>query len=332
MEWPTISVIVAAYNESKVIEDKITNFLASDYPGESEIIVVSDASNDGTDEVMRKLVSPRVRLLVQERRQGKGAALNRAIPEARGEILVFTDATSTFAAQTLTELIRPFEDARVGLVNGRFYYRGAQLANWYHRYERFLKALEVRHGLIGTAHGAIYAMRRKLWRQHDPRLVNDFLHPVLVSLQGYYATAAREAICYEEFTMDAQFKRQVRMVALAALVYFVMLPQLLRTRHWRSLWVLTSHKFLRWMTGVWLAALAVTSLLLGPNGCVYRLALGMEGLFAGMALLGLLASALGLDERLGFVYRFVTLNWAATRGLWLYARGRVPSVWEPSGI
>lgn len=330
--WPFVSVVVAAYNEERVIADKIRNFLASDYAGESEIVIVSDASSDGTNEVVQSLASDRVRLIVQERRQGKGAALNRALPEARGEILVFTDATSMFARQTLTELVRPFADASVGLVNGRIHYKDAEMANLYHRYERFLKDLEIRHGLIATAHGAIYAIRKSLCQPHDPRLVNDFLDPITVSLRGYRATAAPSALCYEEFSMDAQFRRQVRMVALAALVYFTMVPRLVRAGQWRSLFVLTSHKLLRWLTGVWLLVIVGASLWLAPAGALYRGAFAGEALFGGLALFGCFAGQLGLGERVSFVYRFLILNVAAAWGLWLCLRGRIPSIWQPNGI
>jgi poly-beta-1,6-N-acetyl-D-glucosamine synthase len=330
--WPSISVIVAAYNEDGVIADKINNFLECAYPGQREIIVVSDASKDHTDDIVRSLQSSQVRLLIQPRRLGKGAALNRGVLEAQGDILVFSDASSMFVQETLTQLIAPFRDPSVGLVNGRIHYSQAQIANLYHRYERFLRALEVRQGLIATAHGAIYALRRRLWHPHDTSLVNDFLHPILTNLQGYRVSVAPQAHCYEKFTMDTQFSRQVRMVALAALVYFRVVPQLLRERRWRCLLVLTSHKFLRWLTALWLLLLAGTSPWLAASGGVYRLVLVGEVGLAALAAIGFVASKLKRDERLSFVYRFLALNVAAILGLWLCTRRRVPTVWKPNAM
>jgi hypothetical protein len=195
-----------------------------------------------------------------------------------------------------------------------------------------LKAGEIRHGVLATAHGAVYAMRKSLWRLHDPQLVNDFLHPILVRLQGYSCTVAPGALCYEEFRMEAQFRRQVRMVALAALVYFWMLPGLIRHREWRCVLVLTSHKLLRWLTCVWLTLLGGTSAVLSSAGVIFRLALAVEGLLAAFMAIGSIASFLNAGERFTVFYRFISFNFAALVGLWMWFRGRQPSIWEPDGM
>lgn len=330
--WPRISVIVAAHNEGRAITDKIRNFLQSTYPGESELLIVSDGSTDATVDLVRAAVCQRVRLIVQQCRQGKGAALSLAVPQARGDILVFTDATSIFAPQTLTELVRPFADPRVGLVNGHLRYRQGELANLYHRYERMLKLLEVRGGLIATAHGAVYALRKELWRPRDPRMANDFLDPIAVTLQGAKAALAPRALCFEEFSPRTQFKRQIRMVALAALVYFTVMPELLRARLWRSVVVLTSHKLFRWLTALWLLLLGASTLALAIAGGMYRAALAGELVVVALAALGPIAGRLGWSDRATVFYRFLTLNLAALLGLWLWLRGRVPVTWEPSGL
>jgi cellulose synthase/poly-beta-1,6-N-acetylglucosamine synthase-like glycosyltransferase len=330
--WPRVSVIVAAHDEAHAIAGKIRNFLENNYPGESELLIVSDGSTDATAPIVRAMACERVRLFIQERRQGKGAALNLAVPQARGDILVFSDATSIFAPQTLAELVRPFADPRVGLVNGCIRYRQAELANLYHRYEQMLKVLEVRGGLIATAHGAVYALRKELWRPRDPRMANDFLDPIDVNLQGATVALAPHALCFEEFSARTQFRRQMRMVALAALVYFTVLPELLRARLWRSIVVLTSHKLFRWLTAVWLLLLAVSTPALAAAGGIYRAALAGELAVVALAVLGPIASRLGWNERATIFYRFLSLNVAALIGLWLWLRGRVPVTWEASGL
>src|ERR1700737_884145 len=217
--WPRVSGIVAAHDEGNTIARTIRKFVESTYSGGSELLIVSDGSTDATASIVGALANERVRLLIQTR-QGKGAALNLAVPQARGEILVFTDATSMFAPQTVTELVRPFADPRVGLVNGRIRYRQAEIANLYHRYEQMLKLLEVRGGLIATAHGAIYALRRQLWCPRDPRLVNDFFDPIFVNLKGASVALAPRALCFEEFAAKTQFKRQGRRGGLQRLFFF----------------------------------------------------------------------------------------------------------------
>jgi cellulose synthase/poly-beta-1,6-N-acetylglucosamine synthase-like glycosyltransferase len=327
--WPFVSMVLAAYNEEKVIVEKIRNFLECGYPGPMEMVIVSDCSTDRTAELVRSYDDPRVHLIAQQRRAGKGAAVNQAIAAARGEILIFSDANSLFDPDTLIELVRPFADQRVGLVTGCTRYTKGTIGSLYQRYEQALKSLESRGGVVATADGAIYAMRRTLWRQYDPKLTNDFLHPILVSLEGADAIVAPRAVCDEEFSIDNEFARQVRMVSLASLVYLVMLPKLLLAGRWRSILVLTSHKLLRWLTVPLLALLAAASLWLAHGGGIYLLAALAEGAFALAVVAGALGRKLGTSERLTIPFQFVALNCAGALGLWRCLAGSVPVVWQP---
>jgi cellulose synthase/poly-beta-1,6-N-acetylglucosamine synthase-like glycosyltransferase len=180
--WPSVSVLVSVYNEEKVIAAKVANFLACHYDGPSEILIVSDGSTDHTTDVIRPLASDRVKLLVKDRREGKGVAMNFAVAHTRGTILVFTDANAFFGPDALSELVGPFRDPKIGLVTGWTVYTGGPTGSMYERYERSLKQLESRSGVVAGADGAIYAMRKSLWREHPPELINDFLHPMVVAL------------------------------------------------------------------------------------------------------------------------------------------------------
>ncbi len=331
--FPSVSIIVAAYNEAGVIEAKIRRFLADNYPGISEMLIVSDGSTDGTVEIASRFTGDRVRLLAESIHRGKGTALARAVPRARGEILVFTDATSVFAPQALTELVRPFADQRVGLVTGKVRVEGSAIAGLYRRYEEAIEHFEELGGVISTAHGCVYAMRRSLWCQHDPRLTNDFFHPILVNLRGFDVAVSRDAVCTEDYSPDPkiQFRRQSRMVALASFVYFKYLPVLVCARKWRSLFILTSHKLMRWLTVPCLALLAIATVCLAGDGMIYRAALGGEVFFISMVIAGALVEHFGARSRLNrltFVTEFVTLNWAGTLGLWEFFRGQLPITWE----
>ena len=122
---PALTLIISVYNEENVIEEKLKNSLALDYPEKKfEILVVSDASTDKTDEKVKKIAdtNPEVRLLRQETRQGKTAALNMAVPQAQGEIIVFSDANSMYDTQALINLARHFMDPAIGFVTGRTKY------------------------------------------------------------------------------------------------------------------------------------------------------------------------------------------------------------------
>lgn len=327
---PFVSVVVAAYNEEDVIEAKIRRFLADTYPGMSEMLIVSDGSTDRTVEIAARFIGDRVRLFAESTNRGKGAALALAVPRTRGEILVFTDATSVFAPQTLIELVRPFADCGVGLVTGRVQVEGCSIAGLYRRYEDVIEHFEQRGGVISTAHGCVYALRRSLWCQHDPRLTNDFFHPILVNLRGFDVVVVPEAVCTENYCPDSkiQFRRQVRMVALAAFVYFKYLPVLLCAAEWRSLFILTSHKLMRWLTVPYLALLGIALACLAGHGMIYTAAFVAELLFVAAAVAGALVKRFGLHSRLSFVLEFVILNWGGTLGLWEAGRGHLPTVWE----
>ncbi len=328
--FPFVSVVVAAYNEEDNIEAKIRNFLASNYPGKSELLIVSDGSSDRTVEIASRFISDRVRVFAESGHRGKGASLALAVPRARGEILAFTDATSIFAPHTLTELVRPFADKGVGLVTGRVRVEGCPIAGLYRSYEEAIERFEERGGVISTAHGCIYALRRALWCQHDPRLTNDFFHPILVNLRGFDAVVAPEAVCAEAYSPDAkiQYRRQVRMVALAAFVYFKYFPILLFSRKWRSLFILTSHKLMRWFTVPYLVLLGIALAYLAASGTFYAAAFVGGAVFLAIVLVGALFKRFGIRSRLSFVTEFVTLNWAGTLGLWVACRGNLPTIWE----
>lgn len=329
-EWPSVSILIAAYNEEHVIVDKVRNSIESDYPGSSEVIVVSDGSSDGTADSVRPLLSERVRLIELPARSGKGVAVNRAALEARGEILIFTDANTMFAADTLRELVRPFADPKIGLVTGCTRYPDGSLGSAYQRYEQMLKRLESRIGTVATADGAVYAMRRRLWREHDPVLINDFLHPMTVGSEGFDAVLAPAAVCFEEFDIGNEFRRQVRMVSQAARVYFTMLPVMLRRRAWRPAFVVTSHKFLRWLTALYLIVVLGATIALAPSGLFFQIVLAGEALFALLAVAGAAGWSVGGMGTLA--YRFLQLTWAQTVGLWHFLRGRSHVIWQPRGL
>jgi cellulose synthase/poly-beta-1,6-N-acetylglucosamine synthase-like glycosyltransferase len=330
-KWPLVSLLLAAHNEERVITEKIRNFLGCDYPGPREMVIVSDGSDDRTLELAASSGDPCVRVISQRERTGKGAAVNRAVAQANGEILVFTDANAFFEKQTLIELLRPFSDSSVGLVTGCTRYTEGTIGSLYQRYEQALKVLEALGGVVATADGAVYAMRRSLWREHDPGLINDFYHPMLVSLQGQAALIAPKAVCVEDFIADNEFRRQARMVSQASFVYLKLLPRLIRARRWRSVLVLSSHKLLRWLTIPLLLLMAGTSLWLARSGGLYRLAVAGELMFVLLVALGALAKRHGLNEKLTIAYQFVALNCAGALGLWRCLTGAVPVVWQPRG-
>jgi len=327
-QWPSMSLIVAAYNEERAIRARVRNFLEGRYPGWSELLIVSDGSTDATVAEATAIASDRVRMIDQKRRRGKAAALETAVPYARGDVLVFTDATSIFHPDALTHLAEKFADPDIGLVTGKVKAYGPGLVGMYHRFERFLESRESARGVLATAHGCIYAMRKSLWRSHDPALVDDFLDPIIVSLSDKRSVVAPDAICVEEFPARAQFARQIRMVALAAFTLRRLLPEMIRARRWRSIFVVISHKALRWLTVVWLWILAFATLHLADQGGIYRIALAAQAAFWMVTLAGAVRSRMGRRGPSTIFYDFVSLNVAGFLGVYRCLAGRAPVVWE----
>src|SRR5205085_7911481 len=186
---PSVTVIVAAHDEEDVIERRLENLLALDYPPERlEIVVASDASSDRTDELVEAVAArePRVRL-VRAPRGGKVAAQNLAVREADGEVLAFSDANATWAAPALRKLVRNLADPEVAYVCGQLRLEAADGTNRegaYWRYELLLREAESALGSVTGGNGSIYAVRREDYVEVDPRFGHDLALPYLMVQRG----------------------------------------------------------------------------------------------------------------------------------------------------
>lgn len=337
---PTVSVIVAAYNEADCIVAKLASTLARQrYPRDKlEVIVVSDGSSDGTDARVQRYPDDRVRLVRQEPRAGKSPALNRGVADARGELLVFTDANALFASDAIARLAAPFADPRVGLVSGQGLYGDGgdarAAAGGYVRYEAALKGGEAALGFVAYADGAIYALRRTLYRAITASEVNDLLHPIQVCLAGYRCRFDPGAVTVEPPSAGGgqEFRRHARIIAQGAHLLRRWLPALVRARRWRAIWILLSHRALRWLTAPCLTAVLIANVLLLGTASVYVVTLTAQAAFYALAAAGLVAERLG--RRLGPLavpYYFCTVSAAGVVGLARAARGGAEAMWAPAG-
>jgi len=337
---PSLSVIVAAYNEAACIRAKIDTTLAQDYAGGPiEVIVVSDGSSDITDTIVASHPDARVRLIRQEPRAGKSPALNRGAMAARGDVLVFTDANALFTPGALARLAVPFADPRVGLVSGQGLYSGGDgdarvVSGGYVRYEAALKRGESALGFLASADGAIYALRRPLYRDLAAAEVNDFLHPIQVALAGFESRFEADACTVEPPSHGGgqEFRRHARIVAQGMLLLRRWLPPLFAARRWRVVWMLLSHRALRWLSAPALTALFATSLWLAPRSPVYAIALAGQVVFYALALGGGLAERGGRGlGKLAIPYYFCLVSAAGVAGFARFLRGRTEAVWAPTG-
>jgi cellulose synthase/poly-beta-1,6-N-acetylglucosamine synthase-like glycosyltransferase len=316
---PTVCVIVAAYNEESVIERRLENLLALDYPAEKlEVVVTSDASTDGTHQIVERF-APRVRLLVNAR-GGKVAAQNRAVRETDAEIVAFSDANAVWKPDALRKLVRNFADPDVAYVFGHVTLQGAEGGNregLYWRYETWLRAQEsLLHSTTG-GFGPIYALRRSDYIEVDPRFGHDLALPYLLVQRGRRAVYEPDAVSSEKATPtnEAEFRRKVRMFEHCWLI--VLRGKMLRGQPLWYLVELISHRHLRYASGLLHIVLLGTSLALATHGWVYAVVL------AGQLLL-LLAAALGV----GVARYYVLVTWATVLALRNYLRRGVPATWE----
>jgi glycosyl transferase family 2 len=337
---PSLSVIVAAYNEAGCIRAKIDSALAQRYPARRlEVLVVSDGSTDGTDALVVAHPDARVRLVRQEPRAGKSSALNRGVLAARGEVLVFTDANALFAPDALPRLAALFADPRVGLVSGQGLYAGTggdarAVSGGYVRYEAWLKAGESALGFLASADGAIYALRRSLYRDLEAAEVNDLLHPIQAELAGFVSRFEPAAYTVEPPSHDGgqEFRRHARIVAQGMHLLRRWLPRLAAARRWRAVWMLLSHRVLRWLTAPALALAVVANVGALPRGPLYGALLAGQGAFYALVLAGWLGERTGRRlGRLALPYYFCLVSAAGVAGFLRFVRGRAEAVWAPTG-
>ena len=320
-ELPTVTVIVAAHDEESVIERRIANLLALDYPADRlEIVVTSDASTDATEELAER-AGARV---IRNPRGGKVAAQDRAVRETESEVLAFSDANATWAPDALRRLVRPFADAKVAYACGRLRIEQADGSNRegvYWRYELAVRGAESRLGSVTGGNGSIYAVRRSDYVDVDPRFGHDLSLPYLMVQHGRRAVYESSAVASEKPTPsnETEYRRKVRMFEHCWLI--VLRGKMLRRQPLGYLVELVSHRHLRYASGLLHIVLLATSLALVGHGWVYVVVL------AGQMLL-LAAAAVGV----GIARYYVLVSLATLVALWNYLRRGVPATWAaPEG-
>jgi cellulose synthase/poly-beta-1,6-N-acetylglucosamine synthase-like glycosyltransferase len=219
---PSVSLLIPAYNEGDVIERKIRNSLALDYPaGRLEIVVASDGSKDDTAEAAQRLEDgTRVRVLAYPQNRGKIPTLNASVPELRGEIVVFSDAAAMLFPDSVRKLVENFADPEVGAVSGLYKVVKAdevdigKSEDFYWRYETFLKVQESRLASTLGGHGHLHAIRKELYPFPPTGTINDdYVIPVSVLGKGYRAVYEPSAVVYEEAHEMTGFGRRIRIMA-----------------------------------------------------------------------------------------------------------------------
>lgn len=336
---PHVTLIISAYNEEEVIEEKIRNSLALDYPRENlEIIVVSDASTDGTDDVVQRYMAEGVVLQRMPVRKGKTAGLNQAVPLARGEVIVFSDANAFYARDVILKLVRNFADPTVGCVTGNSCYLDSEASNagksesTYWGYERFLKIKESQIGSMVGSDGALFAVRKDLASPLGSDDINDFVMPLQVVSRGYRNVFEPEALCYENVVsqLTQEFRRKIRIVSRSWHGLFQVKVLL---NPWRYCWFsfqLLSHKVLRWLAPVFLSCLFLFSFVIALDDGTGAIVLSGQIVLYSLGAVGLMLDRAGIAPRwLSFPAYFIIVNAASAMGTIRYMLGERINTWEP---
>lgn len=334
----TVTVIITAYNEERSLRAKIDNVLALEYPPELlDVLVVSDASSDATDAIACGYATKRVQLLRVEGRRGKTACQNIAIVQARGEIVVFTDATTLIDPGALGAIVENFADDQVGCVAGRLVYlgRGGGLTAAggvsYWGYEVALRSAESNLGTLIGVSGCLYAVRRDAYRPIAPELISDFVVAMRMREQGLRTVLEPRAVCFEETLEDSHAELSMRVrVALRSINALVGERKFLNPLVDPAFaWQLWSHKLLRYASPYAVAGILSCCALLAADPR-YGVLLILQVVF-------LLAGASGFilersARRIGLLaqpYYFLLTNLASVIATLRYLKGERMVTWKP---
>lgn len=336
---PTVTVLITAYNEEQAIRAKLENTFEIEYPAEKlEILVASDGSTDRTDEIVKEFSMRGVRLFRQEGRMGKTFTQNKAVEQATGEIILFSDATTEYRADVLREILPAFADQTVGCVAGKLVYvddskstvgKGAQS---YWNYETFLKESESRACSLIGASGCLYAVRRSAYRPMYREACSDFLICTVLYEQGLRSIYEPNAVCFEETNRqtDKELKMRVRVIGQTFTDLWRNRRMMNPRRSGFYAVQLISHKALRYAVPLFLLLILISSAVLIRDSFIFQMIFALQILFYLTALFGWLAEKIGV--RLGVLaipHYFVLANWASVLAFFKFLRGETYATWEP---
>ena len=340
---PSLTIIVAAYNEQDFIEQKIKNTLSLEYPADKiEYIFVTDGSSDNTPEIVGKY--PQIRLLHSPERRGKIAAMHRTMHEVTTEIVVFTDANTFLNNKALMNIARHYSDPRVGAVSGEKRVQIDETADatagegMYWKYESKLKTWDSEmYSVVGAA-GELFSIKTNIYQAVPPNaIIDDFMISMLIAKKGYRIIYEPEAYASENTSENVkeELKRKIR-IAAGGLQSIIWLKDLLLPIEYPLLsFQYVSHRVLRWtITPFLMIAAFVLNWILAfstPTLLYYFILFGQVS-FYGMSLLGWYFESRQVKVKLLFIpFYFCMMNYAVIAGICRYLRGNQSVIWEKAG-
>ena len=338
LQLPGISFIVAAYNEEDCIAAKITNCLELDYPREKiEFLFISDGSTDHTESIV--LAHPDIRSLHRPERKGKSAALNRAVEEARKEILVFTDANTVLNREALRMIAHHYQDPAIGGVAGEKKVLSAagsddvgQAEGFYWKYESLLKKIDASFYSVVGAAGELFSFRRSLFEPISSNVIlDDFVSSLKVAQRGYRIAYEPGAYAMElpSLSLGDERKRKVRIAAGGFQAIGMLKGLFAFWRHPRLSFLYISHRVLRWAVSPFcLIGAFISNGLLLHGHPVFTILFIAQCCLYGMAALAHARPAFSRFKPIKLAYYFVFMNACAILGLFRYLKGNQSAAWE----
>lgn len=337
--YPSVTILIAAYNEEECIAATLENKLALDYPQDKlEIIVISDESDDQTDSIVWSFADRGVMLLRQFPRAGKTAALNLAIPLAQGRILVFSDANSIYAKDALLHLVANFTDQSIGYVTGKMIYTnpdGTTIGDGcsaYMKYENWLRKIETDLGSIVGVDGGIDGMRKDLYVPLDADQLPDFVQPLKIIEQGYRVVYEQKALLKEASLQDSrdEYRMRVRVSLRAIWALFDMKHLFLPGENLVYSWQIWSHKVLRYICFIFLITTYFSNLFLLTNGPLFKGIFVLQNIAYLAAFLASMLDAQWVNNKLfRFANYFVLLNIASGHAVIKFLLRNKQVIWIP---
>ena len=337
---PTVSIILAAYNEEDCIREKLENCLALDYPAEKlEILVGSDASEDRTNEIAETFAERGVRLFPYTQRGGKMSVVNRLVSEATGEVCVFSDISELFDRDVILKLTRHFADSQIGAVTGNHIYNEEKSGmgfgtRFYWRFQRLLQSIESRLSTICMCDGTIYAARRAWFVPPINNTINDDVAvPLGIIQQGKRVIFEPEAVARGDVLQQTRrfFRQKIRSQS-GKYQNFFRFPRMLFPWPLARFWIYISHSVMPVLVPWFLLLALLTNSLLvifGGGEPLYAWALGLQIAFYFTAALGLLADRMQWYLPLTAIpFYFVTANLGSIFGFFAFIAGAQSAAWR----
>ncbi len=324
------AVVCCVYNERDVIEQKIENMRAvRDALGDCQLLIHSDASSDGTNELLRT-VEGEFALSLADSRNGKSAGMNRLLSMTKAEVVIYTDANVMIDPRSVANLPRYFADPEVGCVTGHLRYDNAEesqtarVGALYWRHEEWVKQLESDTGSVMGADGSLFAIRRALHRPPPADIIDDFHTSMSILCAGYRLVRGADFVAYERTASvrGDEFRRKVRIACRAFNCHRLLWPRIVKLAA-LTVYKYLSHKFLRWLAGYFLvagaaASAAIVLLAFGPAAfAVYVLALAAAAFAADRFDLPVVTS----------LWEIMVAMWATAIGVYKSLRGERFQTW-----